>query len=410
MASVNHSSNEDRKRFDTRLIQATANNCPVTGAGVAPIYASSTFVFDDLQQAANRFAGTETGFVYTRLGNPTQAAFERAVAILEEGEAAVAFASGMGAIAAAAMTAASAGDHMICPVTIYGSTHDLFYNFLQRFGIEVTAVAADDLTAWRQAARPNTRILYTETPANPTMELTDLRAFAALAKELGAVSIVDNTFASPYLQRPLTLGVDVVVHSATKYISGHGDVVAGVLAGSEQFCRQVRSGALKAAGAVISPFDAWLLMRGLKTLSVRMERQQANAGKIARFLAEHPAVTNVYYPGLPSFPRADLVARQMDGPGSMLSFEVAGGWSAAEAFLNRVRLCRLAVSLGDVTTLIQHPASMTHASVPIAERQRMGVTDGLIRLSVGLEDAADIVADLEQALAPIGGPHRQLHN
>src|SRR5690606_26843733 len=271
----------------------------------------------------------------------------------------------------------------------------------RRLGVEVTAVPADDPAAWRAAVRPNTRVLYTETPANPTMVLTDLREFAALGREVGAVTIVDNTFASPYLQRPLTLGVDVVVHSATKYISGHGDVVAGVLVGREEFCLQARQGALKDLGAVISPFDAWLLTRGLKTLAVRMERQQANAGRVARFLAQHPKVTAVHYPGLDNFAQRDLADGQMDGPGAMLSFEVTGGRDAAAAALNRVRLCRLAVSLGDVTTLIQHPASMTHGSVPPQNREAMGISEGLIRLSVGLEDADDIIGDLEQALAAV---------
>lgn len=398
MASDEH---KEREAFNTRLIRATVSTCPMTGAGVTPIYASSTFIFDNFEQGAERFAGTQRGYIYTRVGNPTQQVFEKAMAILEEGEAAVAFASGMGAIAAAVLTAAGAGDHVVCPTTIYGSTFDLFHNYFRRLGIQVTAVPADDPAAWRAAVRPNTRVLYTETPANPTMVLTDLQEFAALGREVGAVTVIDNTFASPYLQRPLTLGVDVVVHSATKYISGHGDVVAGVLVGSEQFCLQARQGALKDLGAVISPFDAWLLTRGLKTLAVRMERQQANAIRVAQFLAQHPQVTAVHYPGLDTFPQRELVRAQMDGPGAMLSFEVAGGRAAAAQVLNRVQLCRLAVSLGDVTTLIQHPASMTHGSVPPESREAMDISEGLIRLSVGLEDAADIIDDLEQALAAL---------
>lgn len=388
--------------FATRLLKTTEEPCPLTGAAVAPIYASSTFIFDDLDQAAQRFAGEQGGFFYTRLGNPTQAQFERAMAELEEGEAAVSFASGMGAISAAVMTAASAGDHIVCPTTIYGSTYGFLHNFLRRFGIEVTAVPADNLDAWRRAIRPNTRVIYTETPANPTMELTDLAAWAEIGREAGAVTIVDNTFATPYLQRPRTLGVDVVVHSATKYIGGHGDVVAGVLVGSEEFCTEVRIGMLKDTGGVLSPFDAWLLTRGLKTLAVRMERQQATALAVANYLNEHERVRSVMYPGLKSFPQAALARQQMDGPGAMLSFEVAGGGANAEAVLNNVALCRLAVSLGDVGTLIQHPWSMTHSFVPEAERLAMGVTEGLIRLSVGLEDAVDIIADLDAALHRIG--------
>lgn len=400
MPSQNQPNEKPYASFETKLIRATEGGCPLTGAGVAPIYASSTFIFDNLDQAANRFAGTEEGYIYTRIGNPTQQGLEEVLAAIENGAAAVAFASGMAAISAAVLTALRSGDHLICPITIYGSTHDLFYNYLRRFGISVTGVPAHDLQAWRRAVQPNTKLLFTETPANPTMELTDLQALAELARQIDAISVVDNTFASPYLQRPLEHGIDVVVHSATKYISGHGDVVAGALIADADFCQQVRGGALKDLGGVISPFDAWLLTRGVKTLSVRLERQQANAGKIAEFLASHPAVTQVHYPGLASFRQRDLAQKQMDGPGAMLSFEVADGSQAAQV-LNRVRLCRLAVSLGDVSTLIQHPASMTHASVPAEERQAMGVKDGLIRLSVGLEAATDLIADLEQALASL---------
>lgn len=384
--------------FATRLMQATEQPCPLTGAAVAPIYASSTFVFDDLEQAAQRFAGEQGGFFYTRLGNPTQAQFEQALAAVEEGEAAVGLASGMGAISAALMTVVSAGDHIVCPTTVYGSTYGLLHNFLPRFGVEVTAVPAHDLDAWRSAIRPNTRVLYTETPANPTMEMTDLAAWAKLGREAGAVTIIDNTFATPYLQRPITLGVDVVVHSATKYIGGHGDVVAGALVSSGEFCTEVRTGVLKDLGGALSPFDAWLLTRGLKTLPVRMERQQTTAMAVANYLNEHERVSAVFYPGLESFPQADVARRQMDGPGAMLSFAVAGGRAVAESVLNSVKLCRLAVSLGDTGTLIQHPWSMTHSFVPEAERLAMGVTDGLIRLSIGLEDAADIIADLDAAL------------
>lgn len=384
--------------FDTRLILASDGGCPITGAAVSPIYASSTFIFDDLDQGAGRFAGEEEGYVYTRLGNPTVAGFEKVMAEVEQGEAAVAFASGMGSISAAIMTAASAGDHAIVPQAIYGSTHGLLHTFLKRFGLEVTVVSGDDMDEWRRAVQPNTKVIFAETPANPTLLLTDLKALAEVAREAGAVSVVDNTFASPYLQRPLTLGIDVVVHSATKYISGHGDVVAGVLVSSSEFCTDVRMGALKDIGAALSPFDAFLLKRGMKTLSVRMERQQASAMAIARFLEDHPAVTRVFYPGLESFPQADLARQQMNGPGAMLSFEVKGGRAAAEKVLNEVKLCRLAVSLGDVTTLIQHPDSMTHSFIPEDERKAMGVTGGLIRLSVGLEAAGDIIADLKQAL------------
>lgn len=384
--------------FATRLIEATEKPCPLTGAAVAPIYASSTFVFDDLEQAARRFAGEQGGFVYTRLGNPTQSQFEQAMAMLEQGEAAVAFASGMGAISAAIMTAVSAGDHIVYPQTIYGSTYGFLHTFLQRFGIEVTAVPADDLDAWRRALRPNTKVLYTETPANPTMELTDLAAWAEIGREAGAVTIVDNTFATPYLQRPIELGVDVVVHSATKYIGGHGDVVAGVMVATQQFCDDVRLGILKDTGGALSPFDAWLLTRGLKTLAVRLERQQRTADAVARFLGQHERVERVFYPGHETFAQAELAREQMDGPGAMLSFEVTGGQAAAEAVLNNVKLCRLAVSLGDTGTLIQHPWNMTHSFVPEPERRDMGVTEGLVRLSIGLEDAADIIADLAAAL------------
>lgn len=384
--------------FSTRVLGETEQTCPVTGAAVGPIYAASTFVFDDLDEAMGRFAGEREGFVYSRLGNPTVAQFERALAAAEEGEAAVGFASGMAAISAALMTVVSAGDHIVAPRSIYGSTFGLLHDFLRRFGVEVSTATNEDIDSWRKAIRPNTKVLYTETPANPTLVPTDLAAWAALAREAGAVTVLDNTFATPYLQRAIPLGVDVVVHSATKFISGHGDVIAGALVSTAQFCADVRGGVLKDMGGALSPFDAWLLTRGLKTLPVRMERQQRSAGTVTEYLLQHPKVATVFYPGIGGGEDLEIARRQMDGPGAMVSFEVEGGLAGAEAVLNRVRLARLAVSLGEAGTLIQHPWSMTHSFVPEEERRAMGVTEGLIRLSVGLEDVEDIIADLEAAL------------
>ncbi|MEW6724669.1 MAG: methionine gamma-lyase [Bacillota bacterium] len=387
--------------FSTRCVHAGQDPDPSTGALATPIYQTSTFVFPSVERGAARFAGEEQGYIYTRLGNPTQAAFEAKMAALEEGEAALAFGSGMGAISATVLGVVRQGDHLVSDETIYGCTHAFFSHMLPSFGVEVTLVDASRPEAVEKAIRPNTKCIYIESPCNPTLKLIDMQAIAAIARRHGITTIMDNTFVSPYFQRPLEHGIDVVIHSATKYISGHGDVIAGVAVGRQEFIDMVRMTTLKDIGAVISPFDSWLLLRGLKTLAVRMEKHQANALEVARFLENHPKVERVYYPGLPSHPQHELAKRQMDGFGGMIAFELKGGLEQGKTVMNSVRLCRLAVSLGDVDTLIQHPASMTHSVVPEEDRLKAGITNGQVRLSVGIEDVEDIIADLEQALAKI---------
>jgi len=383
----------------TRCVHAGQQPDPLTGALTTPIYQTSTFVFKSAEQGAARFAGEEAGYVYTRLGNPTQAALEEKVASLEGGEAGLAFGSGMAAISAVVMALVKAGDHVLFGDSIYGCTYAFITEVLDRFGVTSTAVDFSHPRQVEAAIQPNTKVFLIETPANPSMKLGDIRALAEVCGRRGVTFVVDNTFMSPYLQRPLELGAHVVVHSATKYIGGHGDVVAGVAVGPKAFIDEVRMTTLKNVGGVISPCDAWLLLRGLKTLHVRMERHSANAQNVAEFLEQHPAVARVYYPGLKSFPQHELARVQMDGFGGILSFEVKGGVEAGRRLMNAVKLCHVAVSLGDPDTLIQHPASMTHSPVPEEKRAMMGITDGLVRISVGLEDVEDIIADLEQALA-----------
>ena len=384
--------------FNTRILHAGEQPDPGTGAISTPIFQSSTFVFKNAEQGAARFEGREEGYIYTRLSNPTTRAFELKMADLEGGEDAVAFSSGMAAISSILMALVSQGDHVITNEVLYGSTYDFFHATINRYGVTVSHIDTTNLDLVRSSITPRTRAIYIETPANPTMTLTDLRAVAAIGKEAGIPVVVDNTFASPVLQRPLALGCDVVVHSATKYIGGHGDVIAGVAIGSKELMGRVRAELLRNLGGVLGPFEAWLLLRGIKTMALRVWRHTENAQKVAEFLATHPMVEKVHYPGLLDFPQHQLAHRQMDGMGGMLSFEVKGGVEKGRRVMNAVRLCSLAVSLGDTATLIEHPASMTHAVVDPAERQRMGITDGLIRLSVGLEDADDIIADLDQAL------------
>jgi len=382
----------------TRCVHAGQHPDPQTGSLTTPIYQTSTFVFANAEQGAARFAGEESGYIYTRLGNPTQAALEEKVANLEGGEAGLAFGSGMAALSAVVMALVGAGDHVIYGDAIYGCTYDFMHDVLGRFGVASTQVDISRPEMVAQAIRPNTKVLLFETPANPTMKLADIRLLSDLAHRHGITVVVDNTFMSPYLQRPLGQGADVVIHSATKYIGGHGDVIAGMAVGSKAFIDEVRLTTLKNVGGVISPFDAWLLLRGLKTLHIRMERHSENALQVARFLEAHPAVERVWYPGLESFPQHELARAQMDGFGGVIAFEVRGGVEAGRRMLNAVSLCQVAVSLGDADTLIQHPASMTHAVVPPDVRLASGITDGLVRLSVGLEDPEDLIADLEQAL------------
>lgn len=386
--------------FSTKAIHGGHKKDSQYGALATPIFQTSTFIFDSAEQGGKRFAGEEGGYVYSRLGNPTVAEAEEKVALLEGGEAAVAAASGMGAISSALWTALKAGDHMVASDTLYGCTFALLNHGLTKFGIEVTFVDIANLEEVKKAMKSNTRVVYLETPANPTLKITDIKAVAKIAHEVkDCMVFVDNTFNTPYIQRPLEYGADVVVHSATKYLNGHGDVVAGFAIGSNKFISDVKTSGLKdMTGAVMSPLNAFLVIRGMKTLQVRMEKHCQNAMKVAEFLEGHPAVQKVHYPGLKSFKYHELAKTQMDLPGAMISFEVKGGVEEGRTIMNNVKLASLAVSLGDTETLIQHPASMTHSPYTSEERAAAGISDGLVRLSVGLETAEDIIEDLKQAL------------
>ena len=374
------------------------------GALTTPIYQTSTFVFDSCEQGGRRFAGQEGGYIYTRLGNPTVSVLENKVAALECGEACVAAASGMGAISSALWTIAGAGKHIVADGTLYGCTFALLNHGMSRYGVEVSFVDTSDLAAVKAALKENTCAVYLETPANPNLKIADIAAVAEIAHTYNPdIKVVcDNTFASPALQNPLTLGADVVVHSATKYLNGHGDVIAGFVVGKADFIGEVRMFGLKdMTGAVMDPFAAYLILRGLKTLEIRMERHCANAKAIAEFLDQHPAVEKVYYPGLKNHVGHDIAVRQMKDFGGMLSFEVKGGRAAGTKLVNALHLITVAVSLGDAETLIEHPASMTHSTYTEEELAASGIPGGLIRLSAGLENAEDIIADLKQALAQL---------
>lgn len=389
----------NKSGFGTRAIHAGSRKNEF-GTLAQPIYQTSTFVFDSAEQGGRRFALEEDGYIYTRLGNPTCTVVEEKVANLEGAEACVSAASGIGAIASAIWVCVQAGDHIVAGKTLYGCTFAYLNHGLARYGVDVTFVDARDPENIRKAMRPNTKLVYIETPANPNMYLTDIEAVCKIAHQQEGVRVmVDNTYCSPYLCRPISLGADVVVHSATKYLNGHGDVIAGFVAGGKEYIDQVRLMGIKdLTGASMSPFDAYLINRGMKTLHIRMDRHCENAQKVAEFLEKHPAVSSIMYPGLPSFPQYELAKKQMAKPGAMIAFELKGGHDAGVRLMNNVKMCALAVSLGDTETLIQHPASMTHSPYTPEERAASDISEGLVRLSVGLEDAEDIIADLRQAL------------
>ena len=386
--------------FATKAVHAGQHPDPYTGAVSVPIYETSTFVFKNAEQGAARFAGTEEGYIYTRLGNPTVKALERSIAELENGEAARACASGMAAINTTVTALAKKGDHVISIDCLYGGTAKLFLDILPKFGIEFTLVDSSNAEEVDKAIQKNTKLLYLESPANPTLKLTDIRAVTQIARKHGVITAVDNTFMSPYFQRPLELGADVVVHSLTKYLSGHSDVIGGAIISSKDLLKTIDP-ILKNNGSTLGPFEAWITLRGIKTLPLRMEKHNDNAIKTAEFLEKHPKIKRVHYPGLESHPQHELARRQMSGFGGVICFEVRGGLEAGIKLMNSVKLCTLAVSLGAVETLIEHPASMTHAIVPKEERLKAGITDSLVRLSVGIEDVEDIIEDLEQALEKI---------
>jgi methionine-gamma-lyase len=387
--------------FDSKLIHSGAH-ADAYGSATVPIYQTSTFAFDNAQQGADRFAGKADGFIYTRLGNPTINALERQMAELEGGYAGLAMSSGMGAVSTVYMALLDKGAHIAGSATVYGPSRLLAEKHLSRFGVESSWVDTSNLDTLRKAMRPNTRMVYTETVANPTMDVTDIRGAADIAHEHGALLVVDNTFCSPYLHRPIEHGADVVLHSVTKFLNGHADVVGGVVvAKTEALFRQLRP-LMTTLGCNMDPHQAYLVIRGIKTLGLRVERAQENALKIAQWLESQPQVEWVRFVGLPSHPQHELAKRQMSGFGAMIAFEVKGGLEAGRAVMDNVRIATLAVSLGGVETLVEHPASMTHAGVPREHRIEAGITDGLVRYSVGIEDVNDLIADLAQAFAKIG--------
>ena len=373
------------------------------GTLAMPIYQTSTFIFDSAEQGGRRFALEEAGYIYTRLGNPTTTVLENKIAALEEGEAGIATSSGMGAISSTLWTVLKTGDHVVTDKTLYGCTFALMNHGLTKFGVEVTFVDTSNLDEVKNAMKANTRVVYLETPANPNLKIVDLEGVCKIAHtNPNTLVIVDNTFATPYMQKPLKLGVDIVVHSATKYLNGHGDVIAGLIVTNKELADQIRFVGLKdMTGAVLGPQEAYYIIRGLKTFEIRMERHCKNARAIADFLNKHPKVEKVYYPGLETHPGYEIAKKQMKDFGAMISFELKGGFEAGKTLLNNLSLCSLAVSLGDTETLIQHPASMTHSPYTKEEREVAGITDGLVRLSVGLENVEDIIADLEQGLEKI---------
>lgn len=372
-----------------------------TGAVVTPIYQTSTFSFRDVDHGAALFAGKSRGYIYTRMANPTIESVENTVAVLEGGYRGLGCASGMAAIHTTLAAMLDAGDHVVCSDSVYGPTSTLLAKVMSRFGIGSTFVDTSDLEAVEGALRPETRLLFLETPCNPTLVVSDIAAVADAAHSRGAKLVVDNTFMSPVLQQPLALGADVVVHSMTKFLNGHADVVAGmIVVGNEEDYGSFRS-VLNQTGGVIDPFNSFLVARGIKTLALRMERHCSNAEKMALFLEDHPKVEKVFFPWLESHPQHETARRQMKGPGGMISFELGGGTEAGKRLMNSVRLCTLAVSLGGVETLIQHPASMTHASMGAEARRQANISDGLVRISVGIENVDELIGDLEQALAGI---------
>ncbi len=385
------------KGFNSKAIHAGHSHNDL-GSHISPIYQVSTFRFEDAAQGGRIFAGTEDGYRYTRLGNPNYGELQVKIAALEGAEAALVTSSGMSAIATALLSFLKKGDRVVASDTLYGGTFKLMNDMLPEYGIDVCFVDATEPELLRKAMTAQTKVVYLETPANPTMKLVDITACSAIAHEFGAVVMVDNTFMTPYLQRPIELGADISLHSATKYICGHGDVVAGIIVGSHKLVAKMKSPHLDNFGGTTSPFDAWLLVRGLKTLGIRMDRHCTNAMAVAEFLQGHPAVETVYFPGLPDFPQYDLAKKQMDQFGGMIAFELKGGFKAGETMMNSVKMHTLAVSLGCVDSMIQHPASMTHACIPAPERAKSGISDGLVRLSVGIEDLEDILDDLRQAL------------
>jgi methionine-gamma-lyase len=384
--------------FESKLIHSGGFDDPL-GSATTPIYQSSTFKFRNADHGAACFSGESNGYIYTRLGNPTIRELEDTMADLENGFGGIATSSGMGAVNTVYLAYLGQGSHIICQDAVYGPSRVILESIYNRFGVEHTFVDTSDLAKVKEAFRPNTRLLYTETPANPTMAISDLAALAELAHQHGVPLVVDNTFCSPYLQKPLDLGADAVLHSMTKFINGHADIVAGMIVAKKEGDYKKLKSVMNNLGCNMDPHQAFMTRRGLKTLAIRIDRAQENAIRIAEYLEHHPKVEWVKYPGLKSHPQYELAQRQMNGPGAMISFELKGGLTAGKVLMDSVKVMLLAVSLGGIETLIQHPASMTHSKIGADDRHKAGITDGLVRLSVGIEKLDDLIRDLDQALA-----------
>ena len=389
------------KHIETQAIHSGRINDEQFGSLATPLYQTSTFIFENAQQGADRFAGEAEGYIYSRLGNPTTRQLEMRVAAMEGMEDAAATATGMGAVSGALLANLSCGDHLISSKAVYGCSFALMNHQLTRWGIEVSFVDMANPAEVEAAIKPNTKVIFLETPVNPNLAVYDLAVIGKIAQKHNIISVVDNTFLTPVLQQPRKYGIDIVVHSATKYLNGHGDVVAGIICGTSEMIMNIKMTVLKDIGATMSPHDAWLIMRGLKTLPIRMERHCSNAEKIAEFLENNENVSHVYYPGLKSHPGHKFIGTQMKAAGGVIAFEINSDLAGGGDFINRMQLFSIAVSLGDAESLIQHPASMTHSPYTQEERLAAGISDSLIRISVGLENVDDLIADLSQSLALI---------
>jgi methionine-gamma-lyase len=399
---MSHQEQNNKQGFSTRAIHHGYDPFLHHGALNPPLYLNATYAFSSTEQGQKRFLGEEQGFVYSRIGNPTEAVLEKKLAQLEGGEAALATASGMGAITSLLWSFLQPGDEILADQTLYGCTYALLTEGISKFGVKTVFADFTHPDQLADKINANTRFLFFETPANPNMRIIDIKKISDIAHQYGTRVIVDNTYCTPYLQRPIELGADFVVHSMTKYLCGHGDVIAGAIIGMQEDIQHIHLFGVKdMTGAVISPFDAYLVIRGLKTLEIRMDRHSASALKLAQFIEQHEAVSEIYYPGLPSHPQHELAKTQMKDFGGMIAFELKGGYEAGVKFMDRLKLAMRAVSLGDAETLVQHPASMTHITYSPEDRSKHGISDGLIRISVGLENVQDILQDIEQALENI---------
>lgn len=389
------------KFIETQAIHSGRINDEQFGSLATPLYQTSTFIFDNAEQGAERFAGESEGFIYTRLGNPTTRQLEMRVAAMEGMDDAAATATGMAAVSGALLANLSAGDHIISSKAVYGCTFALISHMLTKFGIEVSFVDMSNPENILAEIKDNTKVLFLESPVNPNLEVLDLAKILSITKKHNIISVVDNTFMTPVLQQPAKMGADIIIHSATKYLNGHGDVVAGIICGTKEMIEHIKLTALKDIGGTMSPHDAWLILRGLKTLHLRVERHCQNAQLLAEFLESHPKVSKVYYPGLASHSGHEYIGSQMKAAGGVIAFELHTDLKGGAEFINRMNLFSIAVSLGDAESLIQHPASMTHSPYTDEERREAGISDSLIRISAGLENVTDLIEDLKQSLDAI---------